>query len=431
MEHTEKVKKLQAEFLKINGPFILGKKTSNLFRPLQKAHQKLDVSHFTSVLSVKDGLVDVEGMTTFEKLIPETLKYGFIPQVTIELKTITVGGAVSGVALESSSFKYGLFHQTVVEMEVLLGSGEVVVCSREVNPDLFFALPNSYGTLGLILRLKIKLTKAKPYVHLEYLQYDNSREYLKALEKLAQPDQDHDFLEGVVFGKKQLVLSVGKLVDTAPYNNDYTYRKIYYQSLKNREEDYLKVDQFLFRWDPDWWWGTKGGLMDFLPTRLLLGKWFLHSKNQMKLLRLEQNYRFIKNLSAPKEERVIQDIGIPPGKWEEFLDFLIDKIGILPIWLCPFLATPDFKLFPLKNNTYLDYGFWGAVPKKESDHYWNRLVEQKTFATGGIKSLYSDVTYTENEFWKNSDQAAYKVVKQKYDPSNKLGDLYKKVSGLS
>lgn len=429
MNHSEKVKKLQAEFLQIHGAFVLDKKTSNLFRPLEKASQKLDVSAFTSVLSVSDGVVDVEGMTPFEKLVPETLRYGFVPQVTIELKTITVGGAVSGVALEASSFKYGLFHQTVIEMEVLLASGEVVICSADENSELFFALPNSYGTLGYILRLKIKLIKAKKYVHLQYTKYDNSQEYFVALEKLSTPNQDHDFLEGVIFGKDDLVLSVGKFVDEAPYTNDYTYMKIYYQSLKKRTEDFLKTEQFLFRWDPDWWWGTKGGLMEFPLTRLLLGKWFLHSKNHMRLLRLEQNYKFLKKLSSQSQERVIQDIGIPPGNWEEYFAFLVDQIGILPIWLCPFIADSEFKLFPVKNKTYLDFGFWGTCPKKETEHYWNRLVEKKTFELEGVKSLYSEVDYTENEFWQNSNREAYEKVKVKYDPQNKFGGLYKRVSG--
>lgn len=101
---------------------------------------------------------DVEGMTTYEAFAGETLRYGLLPAVVPQLKTITIGGAVSGVGIESSSFRYGLVHETVEEMDVLLGDGSVLVCSSTLNPDLFYGFANSYGTLGYILRLKVRLT---------------------------------------------------------------------------------------------------------------------------------------------------------------------------------------------------------------------------------------------------------------------------------
>ena len=73
---------------------------------------------------------DVEGMITYEALVDETLRYGLLPAVVPQFKTITVGGAVSGLGIESSSFKYGLVHETVEEMEILTGTGAIVTCSR-------------------------------------------------------------------------------------------------------------------------------------------------------------------------------------------------------------------------------------------------------------------------------------------------------------
>ncbi len=69
---------------------------------------------------------DVEGMTTYEAFVDETLRHGLLPTVVPQLKTITVGGAVSGVGIESSSFRYGLVHETVEEMEILTGNGRIV-----------------------------------------------------------------------------------------------------------------------------------------------------------------------------------------------------------------------------------------------------------------------------------------------------------------
>ena len=111
-------------------PVRLGKKTSNLFRPRVDAKHRLDVSAFSGVLSVEDGFAEVLGMTTYEDLVDATLPTGQMPLVVPQLKTITLGGAVSGVGIESTSFRNGVPHESVVEMDVLTGAGVVVTCSR-------------------------------------------------------------------------------------------------------------------------------------------------------------------------------------------------------------------------------------------------------------------------------------------------------------
>ena len=49
-----------------------------------------------------------------------------MPAVVPQLKTITLGGAVAGVGIESSSHRHGLVHDTMLELDVLLGDGRVV-----------------------------------------------------------------------------------------------------------------------------------------------------------------------------------------------------------------------------------------------------------------------------------------------------------------
>ena len=109
-------------------------------------------------------VADVEGMTTYEDLVDATLKHQCCPPSCLSSRPSRLGGAVSGLGIESSSFKYGLVHETVEEMEILLADGSTVVCSPAQNSDLFYGFPNSYGTLGYALRIKVKLVPAKKYV---------------------------------------------------------------------------------------------------------------------------------------------------------------------------------------------------------------------------------------------------------------------------
>ena len=81
----------------------LAKKTSNLFRPRTATDAPgLDVSGLGGVISIDDKAqtADVQGMCTYEHLVDATLPRGFIPYVVPQLRTITLGGAVSGLGIE-------------------------------------------------------------------------------------------------------------------------------------------------------------------------------------------------------------------------------------------------------------------------------------------------------------------------------------------
>jgi FAD/FMN-containing dehydrogenase len=53
-------------------------------------------------------------------------------------------------------------------------------------------------------------------------------------------------------------------------------------------------------------------------------------------------------------------------------------------------------------------------------------VERKVQELGGLKSLYSDSYFPEDEFWRAYDGEAYARLKQRYDPQGRFGDLYQK-----
>src|SRR3546814_4149847 len=97
-------------------------------------------------------------MCTYEELVATTLRHGLIPLVVPQLRTITLGGAVTGLGIESTSFRNGLPHESVLEMDILTGAGEVLTATADnEHADLFRTFPNSYGSLGYATRLRIEL----------------------------------------------------------------------------------------------------------------------------------------------------------------------------------------------------------------------------------------------------------------------------------
>ena len=126
-------------------PVRLAKQTSNLFRPRSADDGPgLDVCGLAGVIAVDpDGATaDVQGMCTYEDLVDATLPHGLIPFVVPQLRTITLGGAVTGLGIESTSFRNGLPHESVLEMDVFTGAGEVVTATPDdEHADLFARSP--------------------------------------------------------------------------------------------------------------------------------------------------------------------------------------------------------------------------------------------------------------------------------------------------
>ena len=174
--HQAAVERLTASYQRIppGAPVRLAKRTSNLFRPRSETDQPgLDVSGLDGVIAVDPvaRTADVQGMCTYEHLVEATLAHGLMPLVVPQLRTITLGGAVTGLGIESSSFRNGLPHESVLEMDVLTGSGEVVTCAPDgPHADLFTAFPNSYGSLGYATRLRIELEPVAPRVRLRHVR---------------------------------------------------------------------------------------------------------------------------------------------------------------------------------------------------------------------------------------------------------------------
>jgi FAD/FMN-containing dehydrogenase len=414
----------------------LQKSTSNLFRKRSGgAQSRIDVRDFDQVLGVNpvEGWVEVEGMTPYSRLVDETLAWGTMPCVVPQLKSITIGGAVSGLGIESSSFRHGLVHESVQEMEVLLASGDVVTCTPDnEHSDLFHGLPNSYGTLGYILKLRARVLPVSGFVRLRHHRHDNASDFFADLESRCHSDAD--FVDGVIFAPDECYVTEAHHVDSAPAVSDYGYRDIFYHSIRKKSEDFLTTHDYLWRWDTDWFWCSKNLGMENPLLRRLMGRRRLNSVTYTKIMRWNSRYGWTDRLDRLRRrhsESVIQDICIPIARSVEFLDFLAAEIGIFPIWTCPARHDPGVPtpLFPMSDDAlYVDFGFWDVIraPEAHAPGHFNRLIERKTAELGGAKSLYSEAYYERDEFWAIYNEPGYRALKEKYDPQGRLRDLYEK-----
>lgn len=437
MSHADKLRRLAEQLRAADAgtPLGLAKDTSNLFRDrAAQPRQRLDVRAFDELLAVDaaERWFEAEGMIPYAKLVDALLAHGLMPAVVPQLKSITLGGAAAGVGIEATSFRYGLVHETLQALEILLPDGRVVEASpHNEHRDLFYGFPNSYGTLGYALKLRALAVPVQPFVRVAHRRFGRAADFFAAMEVACTGDAD--FVDGVVFGADELVLSTARFVDAAPWTSDYTFEHIYYRSLQTRADDYLATRDYLWRWDTDWFWCSKNLGAQHPLVRRLLGRERLNSVFYTKLMRWNSRHRLtarVDRLLGRHRESVIQDVDIPSDRAGDFLDFLQREIGILPVWVCPVRPRADarFTLFPMHDRLYFNFGFWDVVRRRQPfpPGHHNRLVEARVAELGGIKSLYSDAYYDEARFWQIYDGAAYRALKAKYDPQGRARDLYQK-----
>jgi len=436
--HNAKTQALSAQLSRGGGPVGLAKHSSNLFRERAGGpRRRLDVSAFREVLDVDAaaGWVDAEGMVTYEDLVRGCLAKGVMPAVVPQLKTITLGGAMAGVGIEASSHRYGLVHDTALELEVLLGDGSLVRATPDnEHADLYHGFPNSYGTLGYALRVKAKAVPVKPYVRLEHQPFTDPARLFEALGERLRAD-DADFIDGTVFTPKEMYLTLGRFVDRAPTPSDYTFEHIYYRSIPAKREDWLTTHDFIWRWDTDWFWCSKNLLaQNPLVRRFVYGRERLGSRTYTKVMRWNSRVGLTKKferLVGLHSESVIQDVDIPLARAGEFLEFYAREIGLWPQWICPIGPAPAsgrFTLYPMRPGWYVNFGFWDVkrTRKGYAPGHFNRLVEEKVADLGGIKSLYSESFFPEEEFFRTYGGEAYATLKRKYDPAGAFPTLYEK-----
>lgn len=454
-EHRRVVDDLVQQYHAIpaGAPVRLAKKTSNLFRVRNSDRGPgLRVDGLNSVIAIDTAArtADVGGMCTYERLVAATLAVGLSPLVVPQLKTITLGGAVTGLGIESTSFRNGLPHESVLEVDVLTGSGEVVTATPHgPHADLFRGFPNSYGTLGYSTRLRIELEPVAPFVALRHIRFHRIADLVSAVEGICSSreylGEQVDYLDGVVFTADEAYLCLGRQTDEPGPVSDYTGQHIYYRSIRHDsprpKRDRLTISDYLWRWDTDWFWCSRAFGTQNPRVRRFWPKRYRRSSFYWKLIGLDQRFAIADRLEArkgnPPRERVVQDIEVPLDRTDEFVQWFLDDIPIEPIWLCPLrLRDGDatdghgrrWPLYPLEpGRTYVNVGFWSSVPATEGQPgAANRVIERKVSELDGHKSLYSESFYTQEEFDELYGGETYRKLRDVYDPDHRLLDLYSK-----
>jgi FAD/FMN-containing dehydrogenase len=385
----------------------------------RRKDEKIDLSDLDQILEIDPvgRTCTVEPAVTFDEVVRATLRHGLVPIVVPEHKTISLGGSVAGCSIESMSFKYGGFHDTCLEYEIITAKGDVMHCSPQENPLVFQMIHGSFGTLGVLSKLRFKLVPAAPYVHVKYETYPTLEAFQAAIFRHYQA-QDVDYMDGQIFGPTQHVLCLGHFVDKAPYVSRYDWLKAYCESIPRLSEDYLTTYDYLFRYDR----GVTSVTPKSLLGRALFGK-LVHSDSMLRAA--DRFHRFL-----PKSPSVIVDVFVPFSRTAEFMDWYHQEIKHYPVWCVPYKRTRDYEWLTsqwwsgVKDPLFLDLAIYSLKQPPGRNIY--KEFEDQLLKVNGTKTLISYNYYDEQTFWTLWNKDNYQAVKQLTDPDNVFRDLYTK-----
>ncbi|XP_038049760.1 delta(24)-sterol reductase-like [Patiria miniata] len=308
---------------------------------------------------------------------------------------------------------------------------------KDENPDLFYAVPWSYGTLGLLVAAEIQIVPAKKYVKVEYKPAHSMDEVIKVFSEEITKKSGNEFVEALMYNKEEAVVMTANITDNAEESKvnsignfwkPWFFKHVQSYLRTGPGVEYIPLRQYYHRHTRSIFWE----LQDIVPFgnnllfRYLFG-WMVPPK--ISLLKLTQGETVRK---LYEQNHVVQDMLVPLGKLRESLNCFDKELDLYPLWLCPFLLPSVPGLVHPKGNKdemYVDLGAYGT-PKRKGFHFveTTRRVEEYVRSVHGFQMLYADSHMTREEFRQMFDHTLYDNLRDKLGCKKAFPEIYDKIS---
>jgi len=362
---------------------------------------------------------------------------GWTIPIVPELDDLTVGGMINGTGIETSSHKYGLFQHICVGYDIVTADGSLVHCSADENPDLFYAIPWSHGTIGFLVAAEIRIIPAKPYVKVTYLPGHSLHEFSEVFTKEVK-NTNNEFVEGIAFTLEKGVVMLGEFSDRPEFwkinSIGRWYKPWFFKHVESyltksvKQPEYIPLRHYYHRHTRSIFWE----LQDIIQFgnkwwfRWLVG-WAVPPR--ISFLKATQT-RAIKRLY--ERTHMLQDLLVPLTVLEQAQKVLDREVNLYPIWLCPYvLPNVPGLVHPKRDRDelYVDFGIYGTPknPKYEPIETTRRL-EAYVRKQHGFQMLYADTYMTREEFRAMFDHSLYDQMRAKYQAEEAFPEIYDKVS---
>ncbi|PIE15886.1 MAG: FAD-linked oxidase [Proteobacteria bacterium] len=148
------------------------------------------------------GWLRCEAGVSIEDILEVFVPRGFFPPVTPGTKLVTVGGALASDVHGKNHHVDGAWSNHVRRVELLTAGGDVVICDRAREPELFAATVGGMGLTGIILSLEVKLTPVHgPWIEMESVRVESLDHFFEVSAESADFTHTVSWIDCVTRGK--------------------------------------------------------------------------------------------------------------------------------------------------------------------------------------------------------------------------------------
>jgi decaprenylphospho-beta-D-ribofuranose 2-oxidase len=245
-----------------------------------------------------NGVITCEAGVTFRDLISIIVPEGWFFPVTPGTSFLTVGGAIAADVHGKNHHIEGSFSDYILNIDMILGSGDFVLVSKEIFPDLFYATCGGMGLTGFIFSATLKLKRITSSKIIQGTRASTSlEEVCENFEKFSSENYSVAWIDTIATGKDfgKSILFYGNHANDKdfiiekfkPLNlpmklgsliiNKYTmniFNKIYYKKnhTNNESKRLIDINNFFYPLDKIKNWNLVYGSKGFIQYQFVIPK---------------------------------------------------------------------------------------------------------------------------------------------------------------
>ncbi|KIH47513.1 FAD binding domain protein [Ancylostoma duodenale] len=393
---------------------------SDIFRRSpQKGFTAVYMGVLRDILEVDTGglTVRVEPMVTMSQLSQTLIPLGYCLPIFPSRPGLTVQEAINGCGVDASGRKYGLFQHICISFELVMPDGSVVIASKERNGDaetqaLFYGVPWSEGTLGILVAATLRIIPVKPFVKVTYSPTHTIEEMQAKLTEECNC-RENEFVEGLQLSRNAGVVLRGRFSEGPPKN-------------------FASAITRIGRWYQPWFYthietiaSTNKEFTEFIPLHDYYHRHTRHLYWEMRAV----TPSFLN--SRRQQGHIHQDLLVPMEHLPEILEVCDKETKIYPLWLCPYNqpSCPGMvRQRSGRNVLFVNVGVYGIANRLDFNaKVSTSRLEEAVRSVNGVRIMHGDTQMSRSEFWQMFDSSLYEWLRVKYNCKEAFVDVYDKV----
>ncbi|MEG1590437.1 FAD-binding oxidoreductase [Chryseobacterium sp.] len=131
-----------------------------------------------------NGIIECESGVLLSDVLEISVPQGYFLYVTPGTKFISVGGAIASDVHGKNHHSEGCFSEYVIDFKLMTENGDIIICSKEENPEKFYATIGGMGLTGIVLSARFKLKNIETaYIRQESIKAENLDEIFRLFDE--------------------------------------------------------------------------------------------------------------------------------------------------------------------------------------------------------------------------------------------------------